>query len=145
MESFNKVLYFILGLVVVIVFVIVFTGRLNLGKTFRPLATISPTPTPKDQKGILSFFGSKNPTNTPTPTSSSAKPTDSAGKATKGQAMQEDKTVSSYQAQQQPSGSTAKGGALSNVQSIPATGAPTQILLLAIPALAAGFSLRKRK
>lgn len=133
MESFNKVLYFILGLVVVIVFVIVFTGRLNLGKTFRPLATISPTPTPKEQKGIFSFFGSKNPTNTPTPT---LKPQGT---------MQEDKTVSSYQTQQQPSGSTGRGGPLSNVQSIPATGAPTQILLLAISALAAGFSLRRKK
>src|SRR3989344_2648264 len=69
MESFNKVLYFILGLVVVLVFIIVFTGRLNLGKTFRPLAGTTPTPTPKvtDQKGFLSFFGAGKATPTPTP------------------------------------------------------------------------------
>lgn len=52
MENFSKVLSFILGLVVVVIAVAVFSGRLNLGK-FVPLtkgltgktAQVSPTPT----------------------------------------------------------------------------------------------------
>lgn len=53
MENFNKVLSFILGLVVVVVFVAVFSGRLNLTGKLAPFTKgltdrttqISPTPT----------------------------------------------------------------------------------------------------
>ena len=46
MVNFNKVLSFILGLVVVIVFVIVLSKRLNLQSKFIPFGN-KPTPTPK--------------------------------------------------------------------------------------------------
>ena len=132
MESFNRVLYFILGLVVVLVFIIVFTGRLNLGKNFKPLAGTTPTPTPKaeEKKGILSFFGF-NVKTTPTPTpkaqiSTTPRPTQTVS----GQAV----------SQALPTSPTT----VKQPQSIPATGSPIEILYFAVPALSAGFYLRKR-
>jgi hypothetical protein len=46
MDNFNKVLSFILGLVVVIVFFAVLTGRINLKKNF-PLLNAKTSPTPQ--------------------------------------------------------------------------------------------------
>lgn len=48
MDSFNKVISFILGLVVVIVFFAVITGRLKIGKFNPPVFSkkLTPTPTP---------------------------------------------------------------------------------------------------
>lgn len=49
MDSFNKVISFVLGLVVVLVFFAVVTGKLNLGKftpSFSKKNTLTPTPTP---------------------------------------------------------------------------------------------------
>jgi len=56
MDSFNKIISFVLGLVVVIVFFAVVTGKINLKtgfpklapkKTTTPTATLSPTPISK--------------------------------------------------------------------------------------------------
>lgn len=58
MDSFNKVISFVLGLVVVLVFVAVITGKLNLKKK------TSPTPTSK----TTSFFNFGRVSPTPTPT-----------------------------------------------------------------------------
>lgn len=46
MDSFNKVISFILGLVVVLVFFAVVTGRLKLPNKLSTIFTRSPTPTP---------------------------------------------------------------------------------------------------
>ncbi len=48
MDSFNKVISFILGLVVVIVFFAVVTGRVKIGKFNPPVFSkrLTPTPTP---------------------------------------------------------------------------------------------------
>jgi hypothetical protein len=50
MDSFNKVISFVLGLVVVVVFLAVITGRINLRNlsniTRRPTATSTPAKTP---------------------------------------------------------------------------------------------------
>jgi hypothetical protein len=48
MDSFNKVISFVLGLVVVIVFFAVVSGRLKIGNFSPSFAkkTVSPTPTP---------------------------------------------------------------------------------------------------
>lgn len=47
MDNFNKVISFVLGLVVVLVFFSVVTGRLKLpGKLSSSFAKVSPTPTP---------------------------------------------------------------------------------------------------
>lgn len=44
MDSFNKIISFVLGLVVVLVFLAVITGKLNLKS--KPFSGSSPTPTP---------------------------------------------------------------------------------------------------
>jgi hypothetical protein len=69
MGNFNRVLSFVLGLVVVIVFIIVLSSRLNLGQKFIPFQQnkTSVTPTPKSQVAkvtpTVSFYG---PTGTQT-------------------------------------------------------------------------------
>lgn len=46
MDSFNRVISFVLGLIVVLVFFAVLTGKLKLpGKLGSPFAKVSPTPT----------------------------------------------------------------------------------------------------
>lgn len=140
MESFNRVLYFILGLVVVLVFIIVFTGRLNLGKTFRPLAgNTTPTPTPQvqERKGFFSFLGGR-PTATPTP-AARATVTPAPGQAMSGTTGQPSQPTTQTTSQM-----STKGG-VTNVQTIPATGSPIQILIFSIPALSAGFYLRRKR
>ncbi|MBI2641720.1 hypothetical protein HYW87_03960, partial [Candidatus Roizmanbacteria bacterium] len=44
MDNFNKILSFVLGLVVVIVFIAVITGRLNLRNRLARVSGVSPTP-----------------------------------------------------------------------------------------------------
>jgi len=64
MDSFNKIVSFVLGLVVVIVFLAVITGRFDIRKRFQGVGTqvkIVPTVTPT--KGPLAF---------PTPTTALA-------------------------------------------------------------------------
>jgi hypothetical protein len=53
MGSFNKVLSFILGLVVVIVFIIVLSRRLNFSKNFLPFQSTTPTVTPIAKKDVV--------------------------------------------------------------------------------------------
>lgn len=141
MESFNKVLYFILGLVVVLVFIIVFTGRLNLGKTFRPLANITPSPSPKvqEKRGFFDFFRPKKPTVTPTPRVQ-ATPTPSYLLPTNVPQQPQQQ----MQPQQPQQVTTSKGG-VSQAQTIPATGSPIGIIALAIPTLTAGLYLRRKR
>src|SRR3990167_7175824 len=137
MENFNKVLSFVLGLVVVIVFVIVLSGRINLRsdiftgkKTPTPtakLATPSPSPTPKEDKnGFFSRLFSRKPKITPTPTIVT-QPTPTAIVITE--------TGSQH---------SQKGGA-QGVKEIPATGAPSILLPLFGSSALLGIYLRKRK
>lgn len=125
MENFNKVLSFILGLIVVIVFVIVLSGRLNLKNKFLPFAGISPTPTSKEQgkkttpTPTTQVNQYQNQTNQPTPTLTKI----SKGGKTSGQAK----------------------GSLTQAQSIPATGSPTLLLPLLGSSALLGFYLRKRR
>ncbi len=71
MDSFNKVISFILGLVVVLVFLAVITGRLNLKS--RPSSTsasktiLTPTPVQKNSGGFFGLFKSTSPTPTQKP------------------------------------------------------------------------------
>lgn len=61
MDSFNKIVSFVLGLVVVIVFLAVITGRFNVKKSFQGFGQtkVSPTPT---------VILARLPTVTPAPT-----------------------------------------------------------------------------
>lgn len=121
MENFNKVLSFILGLIVVIVFVIVLSGRLNLKNKFLPFADTSPTPVSKTQTKKI----------TPTPTS----PVE----------------INQYQDQPSKGSSTTSNtsqagkGGLTGAKSIPATGSPTLLLPLLGSSALLGFYLRKKK
>lgn len=121
MDSFNKVLSFVLGLIVVIVFIVVLSNRLNLGNKLLPFRQSSPTPTPKTvAKGT-----------TPTPTVGFFQPT------TQPQAK------GGQQAGQQPTQQPAQGQK-GTVKSIPATGSPTEALLILNSALLLGFYLRRK-
>lgn len=73
MENFNKIISFILGLVVVIVFLIIISGRWNVRQLFRvskgntasQLVTPTTKPTTVDATGTPTT--TKAPTRTPTP------------------------------------------------------------------------------
>ena len=70
MDSFNKVISFVLGLVVVLVFFAVVTGKINLksktSSTANTNTVISPTPVKKNTGGFFSFLKKVSPTPTPT-------------------------------------------------------------------------------
>ncbi len=122
MDSFNKVISFVLGLVVVLVFFAVITGKLNLkGKT-------SPTTTTKST-GFFNF-GKSSPTSTPTPTPTkiSSVTLSTSTKEIKGNNLykQNDSTVKT-----------------SNPKSIPSTGLPTLFIPTLISGLLGGSFLRK--
>ncbi len=113
MDSFNKVISFVLGLVVVLVFFAVVTGKINLksntGTTSALTSTITPTPTKKNEGGFFGFLKS-NPTPTPTPI----------------------KQPTSFVSYKQ-----------STPKSIPSTGLPTLFVPLLFSGLAGGSFLRK--
>lgn len=68
MDSFNKVVSFVLGLVVVLVFLSVVTGKLNLKGKSASTSVITPTPVQKSNDGLFGFFNKPTPTSTPIPT-----------------------------------------------------------------------------
>jgi hypothetical protein len=119
MDSFNKVISFVLGLVVVIVFFLVVTGKINLkGKLGSTPATNSKT------TGFFNFGGSSvTPTLTPTPTQS----TSSASNG----------TVNSNNTYNQ-TGKTVKTS-----KTIPSTGLPTLFIPILFSGLAGGSFLSK--
>lgn len=62
MDNFNKIVSFVLGLIVVVVFIAIISGRLNLGKKLSQMTVkISPSPTPSK----ISYY-TTTPTLTPT-------------------------------------------------------------------------------
>ncbi|KKQ01527.1 MAG: hypothetical protein US11_C0007G0020 [Candidatus Roizmanbacteria bacterium GW2011_GWA2_36_23] len=119
MDNLNKTISFVLGLVVVLVFLAVITGRLNLRDRlqFLPGRGVSPT-------AVL--------TKTITPTKSPA--TTSIIKVTPAQKGGNNSTYNKYQT------STTKGGTPS---SIPATGSPTILFPLLFSGIAGGWYLKK--
>ncbi|MFA6081267.1 MAG: hypothetical protein WC741_02570 [Patescibacteria group bacterium] len=70
MDSFNKVISFVLGLVVVLVFFAVITGKINFKSKTSSASNsntiISPTPVKKNTGGFFSFLKPVSPTPTPT-------------------------------------------------------------------------------
>jgi len=127
MENFNKVLSFVLGLVVVVVFVIVLSGRLNLrsdiftGKRLRlQPSKLQPhhRPRRKKKKVFSSRLFSRKPKATPTPTTSVLRPSPT------------------------PIVITEKGG-VQGVSEIPAAGPPTALLSLLGASTLLGFYLRR--
>ncbi len=126
MDGTNKAISFVLGLVVVIVFLAVVTGRLKLGKiNFLPLSK-GPTPT---------VTGTPNPTGVGT----AQNPTPSS--QTHSYQTQNTQTVQIPQTKTQTGTYQSTG----NVKSIPNTGAPTVMLPIFISMLGSGLYLRKKK
>ena len=127
MDSFNKVISFVLGLVVVLVFFAVVTGKINLksktGTTSTTKTAISPTSAPKSNGGFFGFLKSNNPTPTPT-----QKPASSITINT----SENNVYKQNNQVAQQ-----------SNAKSIPSTGLPTLFLPLLFSGLIGGSILRK--
>jgi len=125
MDSFNKVISFVLGLVVVLVFFAVVTGKINLkSKNNTTLASaITPTPT-QDSGGFFSFLKRATPTPTPTTESSSI---DIDTNTSKNNSYKQNNQVSSQ----------------SNAKSIPSTGLPTIFIPLLFSGLAGGGFLSK--
>lgn len=144
MENFNKVLSFVLGLVVVVVFVIVLSGRLNIRSDIFTVKKISPTPTvkitvtptpaPKEEKSFFSRLFSRKPKTTPSPTMGVTKPSPTPIFIT------EKGTQPRYDGGQ----TTQKGGA-SKVSEIPSTGPMSLLLPLFGSSALLGIYLRKRK
>lgn len=145
MENFNKVLSFILGLVVVVVFVSVLSGRLNLGLKEKLIggktqAKATPTPTPKQTTKAPSGKESKKQEQEQVKKTTSedkdimivsqdvSQPLDTLEIAS-------DKITTSALTTQK----IEKGG----VKEIPQTGIDFGLLSLAFSTLTAGFYLRK--
>jgi len=131
MDNFNKVISFILGLVVVVVFIIVFAGKINykgkplylfgkptggiLSQLTKSTITPSPTVKPGDNK-IIKTIEIKNQ---PQPTTV------------------KNSTYGSYQ-------TTTKGGLPNQPKTIPSTGSATVLLPLFASGFFIGIFIKKR-
>lgn len=69
MDSFNKVISFVLGLVVVLVFLAVVTGKLNLKGKSTSTSNITPTPTQKPSSVTINTNTNENNVYSSTPKS----------------------------------------------------------------------------
>lgn len=126
MDSFNKVISFALGLVVVLVFFAVVTGKINLKSktsTTTSKSILTPTPTQKNNGGFFGLFKSATPTPTPTQKPLSFTATNTGGN-------------NIYKQNNQVSGS-------SSAKSIPSTGLPSIFIPMLISGLVGGSLLRK--
>ena len=67
MDNFNKVVSFVLGLVVIVVFLAIITGRFRLGNTLTNLTkrNVTATPTPSKKNPTPTRVVSKNQKKTP--------------------------------------------------------------------------------
>ena len=120
MDSANKVISFVLGLVVVIVFLAVITGRFKL-KSIASLPFVSkttPTPTVTSKGKIISSVTVPGTTTQNTGVSSNPN--------------------SNYK----PYNTISNNG---NLKSIPSTGEPTILLSIALSSLLGGIYLKKKK
>ncbi len=122
MDSFNKVISFALGLVVVLVFFAVVTGKINLKSktsTSASKSILTPTPAQKNNGGFFGLF--KSATSTPTPTA---------------------KTISSIKMDTSEDNVYKQNTTTSSAKSIPSTGLPTLFIPILISGLAGGSILR---
>ena len=126
MDSFNKVISFVLGLVVVLVFFAVITGKINLkSKTNQASkSTVTPTTTQKNSGGFFGFFKSASPTPTPTQKPSSI-------------------TINTNTNENNVYKQNSQSSKSSTAKSIPSTGLPTLFIPILFSGLAGGSFLRK--
>ena len=144
MSGFNKVTSFVLGLIVVLVFLFVFGSRVNLTDkllafkdskaTPTPkVAIVTPTPAPKKKGFFESLFGRK------------ATP---AGQSPLGGATPTPRVVRIVETSTQGETIFTNPSTTSSIttqpQTIPQTGSPTLLLPILISALGSGLYLRKK-
>jgi hypothetical protein len=120
MDNLNKIISFVLGLIVVVVFIAIVTGRFKLGTGLKNIAKTKITPTV-----------TATVTPTPTTTRKIVVITPSVQKSTN--------TYKTANGQVKVTQITGNG-----VSTIPNTGAPTLLLPAAFSMLAAGSFLRKK-
>lgn len=116
MDNFNRTISFVLGLVVVIVFLAVISGRINLKNKLSSLTKSSTTPPPKT-------------TTMPTPANKKIISQISVAPTSFINNYQTNKPINAQQ---------------NNLKTIPNTGLPTILLLLLFSSLLMGFGLKKR-
>lgn len=114
MDNFNRIISFVLGLIVVIVFIVIITGRFNLKEKFLGKANITKTPTP-----------------TITPTRSASPPTPSRYPTAT-------PLITGVYNQPTPTPYGKKPS------TIPSTGSPTLLLSFLFSSLGAGIFLKKK-
>jgi len=119
MDSFNKVISFVLGLVVVLVFFAVVTGKINLKSKTSPSS-----PVQKNSGGFFGLFKSASPTPTLIPTST---PSSITINTSGNNVYKQNNQTSQY----------------SNAKSIPSTGLPTLFIPILFSGLVGGSFLRK--
>ncbi len=137
MDNINKIISFILGLIVVVVFIAIVTGRLGgLGKKVQTLSKGNATPTVTPRT-------SPQPTKKVTPVAIKyLSPTKTAAKPVAGTSGSTTGTSGTKATQYNANGKTTQIAG-NNVSTIPNTGAPTLLLPLAFSMLAGGVFLRK--
>lgn len=136
MDSVNKVISFILGLIVVVVFIAIVTGRFKIGNNLKnlskvkvsPTVTVKITPTPTKYNVVTGY---NSTTVKLTPPSAAPKTT----KQTNGY------TSTGYQAYN--ASPTTQVMNNNNLSTIPNTGAPTLLLPTAFSMLAGGTFLKR--
>ena len=119
MDSFNKVISFVLGLVVVLVFFAVVTGKINLKSKTSPSS-----PVQKNSGGFFGLFKSASPTPALIPTST---PSSITINTSGNNVYKQNNQTSQY----------------SNAKSIPSTGLPTLFIPILFSGLVGGSFLRK--
>ncbi|MEO6508572.1 MAG: hypothetical protein ABIO02_01335 [Patescibacteria group bacterium] len=132
MENINKIISFILGLIVVVVFIAIVSGKFKIGSGLKKIAKIKvspavtkkPTPIPTEAVTV-SYNNSKQapkvvvaPKTTPKPNTNTP--------------------VNQYQTTNSPAQISGN-----NISSIPNTGAPTLLIPSALSMLAAGTFLKR--
>lgn len=120
MDDLNKIISFILGLVVVVVLLVILASRFNLREKLLPLSGLNKTtvtPTPKGQAKKTTVK------TTPTPTSSITKGTPDY----------------------RPYQTSTSGKVDTTLSTIPKTGSPTMLVPLALLFLTGGVFLSKKK
>lgn len=148
MESLNKVLTVVLGLIVVVVLLAVITSRLKIGQSgifsFKPVAKITPVPTGREglisptkapRRGFFSFLNNPKPTKNPTSQLSPA-PTKTNEKIV---FFNKDTTPTSSPGSARPQASSQVVG----VKSIPKTG-PELFFPLAASSFVLGMYLKRK-
>jgi hypothetical protein len=150
MSNVNRILTFIIGLIVLVILLLFINSRLN-SRNNAQTGKVTPTPTKTEEKKGFDFFGlfKKDPTVTPTVTKNPL-----AGKNRDKDSDYNDGASITGTQDGQSSGNSGVSGSSNDSQTgtggndineIPRTGAPTLLIPFALASMGAGTLLRKSK